>query len=194
MATGERLLARARDGRLTCSPECKQKAVFAQRQKSAAQLAEYNRIHASERMKAKNPMKRPEVRKKVSEKLRAMNWAPPIRGGNGELTKPQIALAAALDWEMEVPITIPNSKWKCLKVDIGNRDLKVAIEVDGPSHSAISVKAKDRSKEQALAGIGWLVLRFKNKQVTEHLEDCVQMVLSTISKSQETITTSLTPS
>ena len=50
-------------------------------------------------------------------------------------------------------------------------------------------KEQDKKKEFCLNTLGWRVLRFGNKQVTEHLEDCVQMVLSTISKLRGTTTT-----
>lgn len=135
-----------------------------------------------------NGMHNPEVRALVSTKLRAMGWKPPIRGGNGKgATVHQMALASALGWEMEVVIPTKAQKSEqaypaCYKVDIGNAALRVAVEVDGNSHLTIERKAKDKKKDDFLNSIGWTVLRFTNKQVAEHLEDCVQMVLSTISK------------
>jgi hypothetical protein len=138
-------------------------------------------------MIANNPMHKPGVREKVKTSLRAMGWKPPSRGGNGHgPTVPQLLLASTLGWPMEVAIptkvrrkgTYPT----CYKVDIANVKLKVAIEVDGNSHCLLTRKAQDQKKDAFLAGLGWRVLRFSNKQVTEHLAECVQTVMSTISK------------
>jgi saccharopine dehydrogenase (NAD+, L-lysine-forming) len=80
------------------------------------------------------------------------------------------------------------------KLDIANKPLKVCVEVDGSSHNSLKVAAADKRKEDFLTGEGWTVLRFSNEQVMEHLEECVQKVLSSISRLKETTTTSLTGS
>jgi len=137
-------------------------------------------------MKAKNPMKNPETRALVSTKLRAMGWKPPVRCGNGGATAPQLLLACALGWDMEVAIPTGIEKGNgyptCYKVDIGNADLKIAIEVDGNSHGVISRREEDAKKTALLESLGWRVLRFSNGAVMERLEECVQMVMSIISK------------
>jgi len=114
-----------------------------------------------------------------------MGWRPPIRGGNGKPPPvPQTLLACALGWEMEIIVRTHKKKdsgWpNHYKIDVGNTKLKVAIEVDGQSH--YSRKDQDRRKGSFLKREGWKVLRFSNKQVTERLGECVQTVLSTISK------------
>ena len=170
-------------GRLCGSKECKGKLsrqtirnTFA---KHDGQITKY---------RTSNGMHNPKVRELVSTKLRAMGWKPPVRGGNGKgPTTTQLALAAALGWDMEVaiPTKQPRSEGvypSCYKVDIGNNTLKVAIEVDGNSHNVLKRKAQDVKKDEFLRSIGWTVLRFTNKQVAGHLEDCVQTVLSIISK------------
>lgn len=68
------------------------------------------------------------------------------------------------------------------KIDVASPELKLGIEVDGRSHLLARRKAEDRRKEAVLQRLGWTVLRFTNREVTERLEDCVQTVLSTISK------------
>ena len=68
------------------------------------------------------------------------------------------------------------------KLDIADAANRVAIEVDGPSHSTLARKEQDARKDAFLAGSGWTVLRFSNQQVMERLEECVQTVMSTISK------------
>lgn len=64
------------------------------------------------------------------------------------------------------------------KIDVGNPTLKVAIEVDGMSHCALSRREQDKIKEKFLLRQGWRVLRFTNREVTSNLRACVQTVLA----------------
>lgn len=184
---------RAVMGKPLCSAACGKES---HRRSASATMARTNRKHASARMKANNPMARADVRAKVATTLRAMQWAPPVRGGNGTgPTAPQLALAAALGWPMEVAIpTGARGDGRGLptayKVDIANPSLMVAIEVDGPSHNALSRRVQDAKKTTFLASLGWTVLRFSNAEVTERLAECVQTVLSTISRSKGSTPTS----
>lgn len=179
-----------RTGRIYCSRECS-KAWAARR--SSETMAATNRKYASARMTARNPMRHADVREKVKTSLRAMGWKPPVRRGNGTgPTAPQLALASSLGWPMEVavPTKIKQSARThptCYKLDIANPTLKIGIEVDGNSH--YSRKAQDAKKDALLRSLGWTVLRFSNKEVTERLAGCVQTVLSTISKSKESTPT-----
>lgn len=154
---------------------------------SSERMATTNRKYASERMRERNPMRRKDVREKVSLQLRVMGWMPSVRGGNGHgPTVPEQLLACALGWEMgiSVPTRQPRGSGypTHYKIDVGNRALKIAIEVDGTSHQAIDRRRQDRKKEALLAGLGWSVLRFSNRDVTERLAECVRTVLSTISR------------
>jgi len=96
-------------------------------------------------------------------------------------------LAKALGWQVEVVIPTHRRRGSgfpaCYKVDIGNQELRIAIEIDGHSHGALIRKQQDRKKEAFLRSVGWTVLRFSNGEVTTGLPDCVAMVMSTISKS-----------
>lgn len=51
------------------------------------------------------------------------------------------------------------------KVDFANVKKKLAIEVDGSSHSSIDRQKKDRKKEARLRELGWRVLRISNSTV-----------------------------
>ncbi len=109
---------------------------------------------------------------------------PPVRGGNGRgPSAPQLTLSLALGWEMEVaiPTGMPRGTGypTNYKVDVANRDRKIAVEVDGQSHRAAVRMAQDRKKTDLLVSLGWRVLRFTNLEVTESLEACVREVLST---------------
>jgi very-short-patch-repair endonuclease len=97
-----------------------------------------------------------------------------------------IALAKKFDVYAEYPIPtkMPRDSGypTCYKVDIAIPEKMIAIEVDGGSHSAIERQMQDKKKDAFLKKLGWNVLRFTNKQVMERLEECVQTVMSTISK------------
>jgi hypothetical protein len=155
-----------------------------------------NRYHEqfAERMKTDNPMKREEIRKAVSDKLKEINHKPLLRGGNGtgmttpqrmlvdELLKKLIDLTVCVEYPIPTKAERSSGYPTCYKVDIALIEPMIAIEVDGNSHCAIVRQEQDKKKDAFLSGLGWTVLRFKNKQVTEHLADCVQMVMSTISR------------
>lgn len=173
---------RRRIGILLCSHCTKER----QRKISSETMSRTNRIYSSERMKKNNPMYKEDVRAKVSTTLRAMGWKPTVRGGNGTgPTVHQMLLASALGWEMEV--VVPTGHWRdgsgyptCYKIDIANPSLKIAIEVDGESHSSFLTKERDKKKERFLVGKGWKVVRFTNKDVGSDLNGCVKTVLSMI--------------
>tara|TARA_Y100000296_G_C5059076_1_gene198834 strand:- start:118 stop:681 length:564 start_codon:yes stop_codon:yes gene_type:complete len=122
-----------------------------------------------ERIANLDPMKDPEVRKKVSLILRKMKHKPSVRGGNGHgMTLPQRIMKDALldNWIPEYAISLGKRQQgfpTCYKVDLANLDLKIAIEVDGTSH--FSRKEKDKKKDAKLASLGWKVLRFWNKDI-----------------------------
>ena len=182
-----------RGGNTYCSEECKR--AFVSRRSSAA-MAATNRVHASDRMKRRNPMSDPAAKAKMSATLRAIGWKPPVRGGNGHLTVPQLALASALGWETEISVPTKAKRGTgmptCYKLDVGNPALKLGIEVDGASHQSPAKREQDQRKEAFLRSCGWTVLRFQNQQVKTDLGSCVQVVLSTISKSRGITTTSPT--
>jgi hypothetical protein len=184
-----------------CSKECSvkgghKKDVWTEerRQKASEHMKKVNaEFHSQiiERMTTNNPMKNPETREKVSKRLKEIGHHPRIRCGNGMgLTVPQqtmlLALAEKVEVYAEYPIPTKMNRASgyptCYKVDIAIPAEMIAIEVDGASHCAVSRQEQDRKKEAFLSGLGWTVLRFRNKQVTEHLEECVEMVMSTISK------------
>lgn len=133
---------------------------------------------SSERMKRLNSD--PAFRAKVdaAAKLRkGKSWIGQ-RGGNGFLTKSQIALCIALDWPLDwleyavltSPVkdrfvSLPN----CYKVDLAHPGLKVAVEVDGPSHNTPKWRFLDARKTAVLNCLGWKVLRFTNAEIEADL-------------------------
>ena len=181
-----------------CSKECSKKGAVVhniwtpeRRKKASEQMKEQNKTEAfikqRQSMKINNPMNRPEIREKVSKTLKERGHRPPVRGGNGTgLTEPQKMLMDALT-ELEIfpEYVVPTKKSKegyptCYKIDLARPAHMLAIEIDGNSHCSLKRQEQDKKKADFLSGLGWKVLRLKNKQVMEHLEDCVQMVKSTI--------------
>lgn len=65
-------------------------------------------------------------------------------------------------------------------LDVANEALKIAVEVDGGSHVALAVRARDKRKDEFLRSRGWKVFRFTNRQVEEDLAACVRIVRSSI--------------
>jgi hypothetical protein len=166
--------------RAWCSKDCK-KAGW----KKLYIRTENHRRQLSERLTDHNPMKNDLVRAKVRARLAAIGHRPRVRGGNGHgQTIPERLLGLALGIG---PVVVPTGMARGTgyptnyKLDLGYPDLKIGIEVDGASHSALERQEQDRKKEQFLASLGWTVLRFSNEDVTERLEECVQTVLSIIS-------------
>ena len=80
------------------------------------------------------------------------------------------------------------------KIDVGNTELKVAVEIDGGSHSSLARQEQDRKKDAFLRSIGWTVLRFSNAEVMDDTAACARTVLFTTSKSTGLTTTSPTAS
>jgi len=121
------------------------------------------------RIAALNPMSNPAVRAKVSAILKKMKHRPSVPGGNGTgLTVPQMILLDALgpDWKAEYPLRLGKREAgypASYKLDLANVEMKVCIEVDGPSH--YSRKAKDAKRDAKVTSLGWKVLRFWNKDI-----------------------------
>ena len=153
----------------------------------SARMANTNRRHASARMKTNNPMHRDDNLERMRSTLKAMGHAPRVRRGNGHgATEAESAIATALGWPTNVVVAtrMPRDSGypTNYKLDVGNSELKIGIEVDGPSHCALKRREQDRKKEDFLRGLGWIVLRVSNRQALEETS-------STISRLREAIHT-----
>lgn len=172
--------------RKTCSQECRNL-------RRAQVVAETNRKYASERMKKNNPMRNPETREKVSKTLKEIGHKPSVQGGNGkQMPEPQkllYSLLASKGFTTEYAIPTKMGRYSgyptCYKVDLGNPKIKLAIEIDGFSHSAIKRQEQDKKKTAFLNTLGWQILRFSNAEVMNGTEKCMAQITSTILKLKE---------
>lgn len=123
------------------------------------------------RIAALNPTTRPEVREKISRRLKSIGHGPSVRGGNGRgLTEPQQQMLDALGptWVPEFALSLgPRTPGypTHYKLDLAQPELRVAIELDGNTHR--SRRTLDVKKDAKVASLGWTVLRFWNAEITD---------------------------
>lgn len=143
---------------------------------------------SSHRMTTCNPMWTSVSRQRMTQTMRDISRGPAVRGGNGKgPTLPQRELAAKMGqaWEMELVIGLGN-QWRLLncpknyRVDIGNRLLKRAVEVDGSSHLSLNRRIADQKKDRILSSLGWSVARLTNEEVMRLLKESARVDWSTI--------------
>jgi hypothetical protein len=103
------------------------------------------------------------------------------KGGNGRgLTEPQKLLLEKLgyDWIAEYPIKTKDVGGRkagyptCYKVDLANLSIMAAIEIDGSSHDTIT----DAKKDDCLQKLGWTVVRIKNIDVMQRMDEVISMI------------------
>jgi len=159
---------------------------------TSPQLAErMTSLNKSEAMRQFKRDHNPAACRQVQAKIRAtkkrngsLHMPPKNRGGNGEGAMTELTLALLLNsstkikWQRELPIPLaphlPKGQkrayttsrgWPtCYKVDIANRQRKIAIEIDGGSHRGVR-KIQDKKKDLALIQLGWKVLRVSKNDV-----------------------------
>lgn len=138
--------------------------------------------NSSARMIMQNPMRSAKVRKKISVALSGRTFL--SRGGNGQYTRPQIAIHELTGFPMEYAInTKPvrqrfQSVPKSYKVDLADPSAMLAIEIDGNSHRQRKWRFLDKRKTEILNALGWSVLRFSNKEVIANPALIVQKINS----------------
>lgn len=153
---------------------------------SSETMIRTNKKYASERMIKNNPMKREEIRKKVSESLLKIGHKPKQRGGNGTQT-PNPVKIIFIELSAFNPIleyVIPTKAKRVneehlptnYKVDIALPCYKIAIEVDGASHHATGRKEQDEKKDALLKSLGWKVVRITNKEALLNAEIAVSKI------------------
>ncbi len=54
--------------------------------------------------------------------------------------------------------------------------LKLAVEVDGATHSSIEERQHDERRRASLASRGWMILRFSNLEVRRNMEGVLRAI------------------
>ncbi len=182
--SGHRAKQAETTGRAYCSRACS-KAY------QSATMSRTNKKHASARMITNNPMRKPEAREKMILTLKAMGHKPSVRGGNGkDATEAEIVLETmfgGMGFVMQP--AIKTKLWRkggghptSYKPDLGNWQLKIAIEADGASHLSIARRAQDQKKDEFLRSIGWRVYRFTNAEILLTPEHVARVILAAVAE------------
>lgn len=138
----------------------------------------------------KNPAKRPESRRKISEYKTANNpmhieeYAMKMRKSMEEVlrkraTPEELRLKEALA-SVGLDPKFQHAVCKAV-VDFAFIDLKIAVELDGGRHvTQKSVVEKDRKRDAELEENGWILLRFMNKEIEDDIDGCIKEVLDVV--------------
>ena len=79
---------------------------------------------------------------------------------------------------LNAELPIPFDGWSKMEVDLLCRELRVAVELDGPQHLADAVAyRRDRRKDRLLQEHGYLVLRFLAEDVAKDLDGVLDALL-----------------
>lgn len=150
------------------------------------------------RQEIPNPMESEETRAKLSATMKARGVTFTMRGGNGTIAPTQMLLYRELVrlrptwlWNLEFAESNgPRSVSQAAglptnyKIDIASVTKKIAVEVDGGTHSTKSARVTDAKKDDVLRSRGWFVLRFKNETVQENAARVARTVVDTFIRSQ----------
>lgn len=63
--------------------------------------------------------------------------------------------------------------------------LRLALEIDGPTHENDEAVARDSTRQQYIEALGVRFLRFTNEQVYHHLPDVVETICGVVREMQE---------
>lgn len=132
------------------------------------------------------PFKQPETHRKSVEKQREMGF-PTLNYGRRDSgpTVPQKMLFDALSGVV-MEYRLPKSgKTNSFRVDLAFPSLRLAVEVDGLSHTKRSEKERDARKEEILRERGWALLRFWNKEILDDLSSVLLRIHATATALQK---------
>lgn len=146
----------------------------------------------SARMKKRNPMNRQGAREKMTATIQRMVENGELvpygnRGVYGNGKEPTVAESALIR-------ILKNAKYQHVvslrdgerpyhyKIDFAFEKTRIAVEVDGSSHSANYRKMADARKEMRLAKLGWEIIRITNSQALGSGEDSERVRLSLLEK------------
>ena len=164
-----------------CSKKCRSES-------ARITMIETNKKFASSRQRINNSMwKQGALENMIKTKCKngTFRQPPKKQGGNGRI--------------LPLPVRILNEKlrWKTTyivrtglktpypyhyKLEIANEEKKICIEVDGPCN--YSRKEESKRKQDFLESLEWKVLRFKNKEILENLNGCIEKIYEAVNGSR----------
>jgi very-short-patch-repair endonuclease len=69
------------------------------------------------------------------------------------------------------------------QLDAAIPNLKIGIEADGEIwHNNPDKIAKDKRRDSELAANGWIIIRFTDKEINDHPQDCLNVLIKAIKK------------
>jgi hypothetical protein len=84
---------------------------------------------------------------------------------------------------LNADLPIPFDGWSKMEVDLLSRELRIAVELDGPQHLAdVVAYRRDRRKDRLLQEQGYLVLRFLAEDVATDLDGVLDALLRAIAR------------
>lgn len=141
------------------------------------------------RQRCREVIRRPDVQAKrlaLIERQRAMGF-PGLTYHNGSgptVAQKMLFDALPVGAVMEFPVSM-GSVGTPARVDIAIPLFRLAIEVDGHSHSIQSRKDIDAKKERVLRERGWTLLRFSNAEIVRHLPWVLARIRATVTMLQK---------
>jgi very-short-patch-repair endonuclease len=60
---------------------------------------------------------------------------------------------------------------------------KLILEVDGGQHYEVKAQEKDRERDKYLAGLGFTVMRFSDREIFESIEGVLERIWDSVNKS-----------
>lgn len=139
------------------------------------------RKNLSEKRIKNNPMHSALIRAKVSETMKknhTLGGKTPRMGNGHGMTDQESSIfenMPFLHWNFAISLGKRQPNYPtCYKVDLAYVEKKIAIELDGHSHCPLARQEQDHKKEQKLEELGWTVVRFKNEEVTNSLEEVLE--------------------
>ena len=151
----------------------------------------------SKYMKKNNPMYNKEHRNKMVNTIRKMALEGKLKNnfkyGNGKMSKAEEFIykdLIKLDFEYNKGVS--TKKYKKLfphaeipfsyKADYINKELKIAIEIDGNSHRYDRVKIADKKKQDVFNFYGYIVLRFSNEEILNNKDRVLKEIVECMKK------------
>ena len=134
--------------------------------------------YQSIRMRLHNPQagKKPATVRRVAV-ARRNNWETPPPA---EAALLRILADYDPQWNVSFPTGTPTPPF-LYTADVCLPHIRLIVEADGATHNALKARARDARKDAFLAGLGWTVLRFTNREILKRPHVVREMLLSTIS-------------